>query len=153
VKTLGFTGDVGRRNMPIIRDPVFMGDVEFLISESTYGGVTHDPPAEMDEQLASVLRATTARGGKVIVPAFSVGRTQDLVYSLYRLLDRGRLSPIPVYVDSPLAINATEIYRTTRMLRRDRSLLLTKEDRSPRSAALRPHRRESGWFAAVRNRA
>lgn len=111
VKTLGFSGDVGRRNMPIIRDPVFMGDVDYLICESTYGGVTHAPPQEMDLQLAGVLSATVARGGKLIVPAFSVGRTQDIVYALHRLFDAGQLSPIPIYVDSPLAINATDIYK------------------------------------------
>ncbi len=110
-KTLGFTGDVGRWNMPIIRDPDFMGNVETLISESTYGGITHDAPEEMDTQLLTVLQTTFARGGKVIVPAFSVGRTQDLVYALHKLKDAGKLPSFPIYVDSPLAINATEIFR------------------------------------------
>lgn len=111
VKTLGFTGDVGRWNMPIIRDPEFMGNVETLISESTYGGILHDPPSDMGNQLAAVLQRTVERGGKIIVPAFSVGRTQDLVFALHKLKDDGHLANIPIYVDSPLAINATEIFR------------------------------------------
>ncbi len=110
-KTLGFTGDLGRWNMPIIRDPAFLGNADVLISESTYGGKLHDPPETMEQQLAEVLRRTSARGGKVIVPAFSVGRTQDLVYALQKLRDKGQLPDMPVYVDSPLAIDATDIFR------------------------------------------
>jgi len=110
-KTLGFTGDIGRWNMPIIKDPAFMGNVEALISESTYGGVFHDPPEDMGKQLSADIRATIDRGGKVIVPAFSVGRTQDIVYTLHKLFDAGTLPRIPIYVDSPLAINATEIFK------------------------------------------
>lgn len=111
VKTLGFTGDIGPKNLPIVRDPVFMGDVDALISESTYGGKEHDPPDEKADQLAADLRQTIARGGKTIVPAFSVGRTQDLVFSLHKLFDEGKLPRIPIYVDSPLAVNATDIFK------------------------------------------
>ncbi len=110
-KTLGFTGDLGRWNMPIIRDPQFMGNVETLITESTYGGILHDAPDQMESQVESVLRRTFERGGKVIVPAFSVGRTQDIVYTLHKLKDAGRLPSFPIYVDSPLAINATDIFK------------------------------------------
>jgi metallo-beta-lactamase family protein len=111
VKYLGFTGDVGRWKMPIIRDPASMGDVELLISESTYGGKLHDPPDDMEKSLVADLTRAIGRGGKVIVPAFSVGRTQDLVYTLHSLFDKGKLPRIPIYVDSPLAVNATEIYK------------------------------------------
>jgi metallo-beta-lactamase family protein len=110
-KYLGFTGDIGRWNMPIIKDPAFMGNVETLISESTYGGILHDPPTDMGAQLVADLTHTIDRGGKIIVPAFSVGRTQDLVYTLHSLFDEGKLPRIPIYVDSPLAINATEIFK------------------------------------------
>jgi len=110
-KFLGFTGDVGRWNMPIIKDPAFMGNVEALISESTYGGIIHDPPSDMGASLAEDISRTISRGGKIIVPAFSVGRTQDLVYTLHTLFDKGRLPRIPIFVDSPLAINATEIFK------------------------------------------
>ncbi len=109
--TLGFTGDLGRRNMPIIKDPTFLGNVDTLISESTYGGKLHDPANDMEQQLATAINRTVARGGKIIVPAFSVGRTQDLVFGLHKLFDRGLLPRIPVYVDSPLAINATDIFK------------------------------------------
>ena len=111
VKTLGFTGDIGRWNMPIIRDPQFPGNVEVLLTESTYGGIVHDPPEEMGQKLAESIRATFGRGGRVIVPAFSVGRTQDLVFCLHKLTDEGTLPSFPVYIDSPLAINATEIFK------------------------------------------
>ncbi|HEV8537440.1 MAG TPA: MBL fold metallo-hydrolase [Bacteroidota bacterium] len=110
-KTLGFTGDVGPTNLPIVRDPVFPGNVEMLISESTYGGILHDAPDEKSEQLCSDIRRTVDRGGKTIVPAFSVGRTQDIVFALHKLFDEGKLPRIPIYVDSPLAVNATDIFK------------------------------------------
>lgn len=110
-KTLGFTGDVGRWNMPIIRDPEFMGNIETLITESTYGGILHDPPENMERNLLADLNRTISRKGKIIVPAFSVGRTQDLLYSLHKLFNEGLLPRIPIYVDSPLATNATAIYK------------------------------------------
>jgi len=110
-KTLGFSGDIGRWNMPIIRDPQFMGDVEVLMSESTYGGIEHDPPSDMESQLAEVIVRTVNRGGKLIVPAFSVGRTQDLIYALHVLREKGKLPQIPIFLDSPLAVNATDIFR------------------------------------------
>ncbi len=110
-KTLGFTGDIGRWNMPIIRDPAFMGNVETLISESTYGGKLHDPPEDMPKQLGADLARVIGRGGKIIVPAFSVGRTQDIIYAIFQLFSKGNLPKIPIYVDSPLAVNATEIFR------------------------------------------
>ncbi len=108
---LGFTGDLGRKNMPILRDPQPMGDVDILISESTYGGKVHDPAAGMKSSLGEVVRRTVERGGKVIVPAFSVGRTQELVYTLFQLFDEQALPSIPVFVDSPLAVNATDVFR------------------------------------------
>lgn len=111
VKTLGFTGDIGRWNMPIIKDPAFMGNVEALISESTYGGKLHDPPEDMPKQLGADLARVIGRGGKIIVPAFSVGRTQDIIYAIFKLFNAGQLPKIPIYVDSPLAVNATEIFR------------------------------------------
>ncbi len=107
---LGFTGDVGNPGRPILRDPEPMMDCDYLISESTYGGEEHDPPGRTKERLADVIARTSGRGGKVIIPAFAVGRTQEIVYALDQLWNEGRLPPIPVYVDSPLAVNATGIY-------------------------------------------
>ena len=106
-----FTGDLGRKDMPILRDPSVVPDVDYLISESTYGARVHGTPEEAEAKLAQVIRETYARGGKVIIPAFSVGRTQEIVYALNRLTKAGQIPALPIYVDSPLAINATEIFR------------------------------------------
>ena len=108
---VGFTGDVGRWDRPILRDPQPMSDCDYLICESTYGGRVHDPPERAKERLAHVVAATARRGGKLIIPAFAVGRTQELVYRLDELTNQGRLPPVPVYVDSPLAVNVTDIFR------------------------------------------
>lgn len=108
---IGFTGDVGRADRPILRDPQPMPDCDVLISESTYGGRTHEPPDATKDRLAEVVGATASRGGKVIIPAFAVGRTQEIVFRLDELTNEGRLPPIPVYVDSPLAVNVTDIFR------------------------------------------
>ncbi|MBT8405265.1 MAG: MBL fold metallo-hydrolase [Gemmatimonadetes bacterium] len=108
---LGFTGDVGRDDRPILRDPQPMADCDVLICESTYGGKTHDPPDQARERLAEVVGETARRGGKVVIPAFAVGRTQELVYRLDQLTNEGRLPPIPMFVDSPLAVNVTEVFR------------------------------------------
>jgi metallo-beta-lactamase family protein len=97
--------------MPILRDPEFVGDVDALISESTYGGKFHDPPQDMKSSLEETLKRAIDRGGKVIVPAFSVGRTQDLIYLLHEIWDEGRLPKIPIYIDSPLSVNATEVFK------------------------------------------
>jgi metallo-beta-lactamase family protein len=110
-KRIGFTGDLGRKNVPIIRDPQSIGSVDVLISESTYGGKLHDPVVGMKDSLCEVIKRTSDRGGKVIIPSFSVGRTQEIVYILSELFDEGRLPVIPIYVDSPLAVNASEIFR------------------------------------------
>ncbi len=107
---LGFTGDVGSPNRPILRDPQVMDDCDYLICESTYGGKEHLPPDETKQALADLIQKTAARGGKVIIPAFSVGRTQEIVYSLDQLWNEGELPQIPVYVDSPLAVNATGVF-------------------------------------------
>lgn len=110
-KHFGFTGDVGRPNMPILRDPEFMGNVDALICESTYGGRVHASADEMPNKFLEVIQRTVQRGGKVIVPSFSVGRTQDIVYQMNALKNEGRLPDIPVFVDSPLSTNATEVFR------------------------------------------
>jgi metallo-beta-lactamase family protein len=108
---LGFTGDVGRADRPILRDPQPMADCDYLICESTYGGKTHEPRDRAKERLAEIVSATASRGGKVIIPAFAVGRTQEIVYRLDELSNEGKLPPVPVYVDSPLAVNVTDIFR------------------------------------------
>jgi metallo-beta-lactamase family protein len=110
---IGFTGDIGRPNRPILKDPIHMEDVDFLISESTYGGKYHETfPDDKEYFLKVIMDCCIQRKGKVVIPAFSIGRTQELVYMLDQLNKEGRLPPLPVYVDSPLSTNATEIYRT-----------------------------------------
>jgi len=109
--TLGFTGDLGRKNAPILKDPETIDDVDILISESTYGGKVHEPITGTKESLLAAITRAVGRGGKVIIPSFSVGRTQELVYMMNELFDTGRLPAIPIYVDSPLAANATEVFR------------------------------------------
>jgi len=110
-KTLVFTGDVGRWGVPLLRDPAPLPECDYLICESTYGGRTTDSVDDLKPRLADVVRRTAARGGKVLIPAFSVGRTQTIIYFLRQLFVSGELERLPVYVDSPLAINATEVFR------------------------------------------
>src|SRR5579872_5335952 len=106
-----FSGDVGRPLQPIIRDPDPAPEADYLIMESTYGGRTHEPQASAKEKLAQVIQRTAARGGRVIVPAFAVGRCQQLVLLLRELTDEGRLPKIPIFVDSPLAVEVTKVFR------------------------------------------
>lgn len=110
-RTLAYTGDIGRFGVPILRDPNRVPECDYLICESTYGGRRTDPIPDMKERLAEIVRHTAKRGGKVIIPSFSVGRTQTVVYNLHQLFAEGKLERLPVYVDSPLAVNATEVFR------------------------------------------
>ncbi len=108
---LAFTGDLGRPKLPILRDPVFIGDADYLISESTYGGRFHAPVTAMEEQLLAPLRRGSDRKAKMIIPAFSVGRTQEIVYVLHNLSVQGKIDHLPVFVDSPLSVNVTDVFR------------------------------------------
>ncbi len=109
-RRLVFTGDLGRRNIPILRDPETPEEADALIIESTYGNRTHAPVEQVDERLADLINRVCARKGKLIIPAFAVGRTQELVYSISRLIRAGKIPGCSVYVDSPLAINVTEVF-------------------------------------------
>jgi metallo-beta-lactamase family protein len=108
---LAFSGDVGRPGLPIIRDPEPLPPVDYLIMESTYGGRKHPQPAEALSQLEETVKRTIARGGRLIVPAFAVGRTQQLVLMLHQLMNEKRIPSVPMFVDSPLAVNVTEVFR------------------------------------------
>lgn len=109
VKRLAFTGDIGRPASPILRDPEPPPEgADLMLSESTYGDRDHEPQSELPEELRKVIYQTIARGGKVIIPAFALGRTQTLMYALRGLQRAGKLPDVPVYVDSPLAHGATE---------------------------------------------
>jgi metallo-beta-lactamase family protein len=108
---VAFSGDLGRRGLPIIRDPEPVPPVDYLVMESTYGNRLHDPIESASDRLAAVVNETVQRGGKIIIPAFAVERTQELVYILHLLNDRGRIPKVPIYVDSPMATNASSIFR------------------------------------------
>lgn len=109
---LGFSGDIGRPNRPIIRDPMPMDDLDYLICESTYGGRKHNQlPKDIEGLLKTITTTCIENKGKLIIPAFSVGRTQEIVYTLDNLETEGKLPSIPVYVDSPLSVNATDIFQ------------------------------------------
>ena len=106
-----FTGDLGRADMPILRDPYQVTAADVLITESTYGDRTHDPVEDVEESLASFVSAVARRKGKVIIPSFAVGRTQRIIYELHKLMRDGLVVEMPIFVDSPLAVSATEIFR------------------------------------------
>jgi metallo-beta-lactamase family protein len=108
---LGFSGDLGRPNAPILRDPVVVQGLDYLIVESTYGDREHPSFEQASAELARMVRATVARGGKVIIPSFAIGRTQELLYFLHRQIEAREIPRIPIIVDSPLAINATQVFR------------------------------------------
>jgi metallo-beta-lactamase family protein len=111
IHLLMFSGDIGHRKLPIIRDPVPPRDVETLIMECTYGDRNHNDPDMAYDETREVICNTLNNGGKVIIPAFAVGRTQTLVYYLHRMINENLIPRVPVFVDSPLAINVTDIFR------------------------------------------
>ncbi|HOC89006.1 MAG TPA: MBL fold metallo-hydrolase [bacterium] len=108
---LVFSGDLGRPGQPILRDPAILTQADILFTESTYGGRFHDDFSTLNQKLAQVVNETVKRGGKIIVPAFSVGRTQEIVYALHQLTLSGEIPALPIFVDSPLSLNATEVFR------------------------------------------
>jgi metallo-beta-lactamase family protein len=110
-KRLLFTGDLGQPNLPIVRDPTPMPEVDTLMIESTYGDRVHPPVEEIQNELEVIVKRVVERGGRIIIPAFAVGRTQEIVYDLHQLFFTGRLPDLPIYVDSPLALNVTEVFR------------------------------------------
>ncbi|MBQ9086486.1 MAG: MBL fold metallo-hydrolase [Clostridia bacterium] len=111
-RKLVFSGDVGNTDQPIIKDPSPVSETDYLVLESTYGGRSHQRPTDTVEVLAQYIDRTLARGGNVIIPSFAVGRTQELLYAIREIKQRGltKHRNFPVYVDSPLAVEATEIF-------------------------------------------
>ncbi len=109
--SLAFSGDVGRPGLPIVRDPEPLPPVDYLIMESTYGDRLHEQQGEVIDHLADVVNQTVSRGGRVVVPAFAVGRTQQIVLLLHQLSNEKRIPSLPIFVDSPLAVNVTKVFR------------------------------------------
>ena len=110
-RTLFFTGDLGRKGMPIIRDPYQARKADYLMTESTYGDRVHGAFGDTVAKLERLVREVYQRRGKIVIPSFSVGRTQEIVYELHRMFNTGALPPMPIFVDSPLSANATEVFR------------------------------------------
>jgi metallo-beta-lactamase family protein len=110
-KIIVFSGDLGRHDTPIIRDPTTVSDADYLLVESTYGGREHEPQAEAVRILAETVQLVAKANGVLLVPSFAIGRTQEVVWQLDRLLDEKKIPSLPLYLDSPMASKATEIYR------------------------------------------
>lgn len=108
---VAFSGDVGRKGLPIIRDPEAMPPVDYLIMESTYGDRLHQKEEPVKQKLADTINRTWGRGGRVIVPAFAVGRTQQLIVLMHELILEKKIPSMPIFIDSPLAVNVTEVFR------------------------------------------
>lgn len=111
-KSIAFTGDIGRKNYPVLNDPQTIPPVDYLVSEATYGGRSHSKDKTVEQTLVEVIdKACVKEQGRIIIPAFSIGRTQSLVYSLNKIFSSGLLPPVKVFVDSPMASMATGIFR------------------------------------------
>jgi metallo-beta-lactamase family protein len=111
-RRLVFSGDIGREGIPIIRNPTHLTEgADILIMESTYGNRVHPPYPESEKAMERIINETHKRGGVLLIPAFAVGRTQQIVYALHKLHDQKRIPQLPIYVDSPLATNTTDIFR------------------------------------------
>ncbi|PKO17622.1 MBL fold metallo-hydrolase [candidate division BRC1 bacterium HGW-BRC1-1] len=130
-RTLVFSGDLGRREMPLLRDPASPPAGDTLILESTYGNRLHPTREDLLHEFSDNLNRVLGRGGKVIIPAFSVGRTQEIVYALNNLWNEGKLPKVPVFVDSPLSTNATQIFRRHLPLLNDNIQEVLKTDSDP----------------------
>lgn len=130
IRRVVFTGDLGRRNLPVLRDPELIDDCEILITESTYANRIHPDPGDLKAALLKIIREVFATGGKVIIPAFSLGRTQNVVYFLNELHNAGELPNLPIYVDSPLSRKLTAVHsRYVDILDSDvRQMLVTDHD-------------------------
>lgn len=108
---LGFTGDLGRKDLPVLKDPVQLKNLDFLITESTYGDRLHDEITDVEDQFAASIREAYERQGKIIIPAFAMGRTQEILYMLKKLIAEEKIPHIPIFVDSPLAKSASEVFQ------------------------------------------
>lgn len=133
-RRLVFSGDIGRPDIPIIRDPVpIVAGADILIMESTYGNRLHPPYRESEHELQRIVNETVKRGGSLLIPAFAVGRTQQLVYALHKLHNEGAIPDLPIFVDSPLATRTTDIYRLHPEVydAEVREFLLSDDDNNP----------------------
>jgi metallo-beta-lactamase family protein len=108
---LAFSGDLGRGNNDILRDPDHPRDADYLLTESTYGNKDHEPLSDVNDRVCAIINRTVEKNGKIIIPAFAVGRTQQLIYTIYQITQARCIPSVPVYVDSPLSLQATEVFK------------------------------------------
>jgi metallo-beta-lactamase family protein len=108
--SLLFSGDLGRKHLPILKDPDPVPGADYLVMESTYGDRLHGDIRGVEERLGAIVRRTVERGGKVIIPAFSVGRSQEVIYELHELIEAGDIPDIPIYIDSPMTVKVSKIF-------------------------------------------
>ena len=130
-RTVLFSGDVGRWNVPIVRDPDVITEADYVVVESTYGDRLHAPSADIPDKLAGIVNRTREAGGNLVVPSFAVERTQELLYHLNELLHEDRIPHLRVFVDSPMAIRVTEVFRRHRELFDEQAMRLLDEGRHP----------------------
>lgn len=128
---LVFSGDLGNLDQPIVQDPTFITEADVIVMESTYGTRLHENRDERLDHLAEVVNRTMKRGGNLLIPAFALGRTQDLLHSLKVLQDRGDIPPLTIYIDSPLATSATEVFQKHAQVFDFETRTMIKEGRSP----------------------
>jgi metallo-beta-lactamase family protein len=125
-----FSGDIGRSGLPIVRNPEPpSGPIDTLVVEATYADRQHESFADAESRLAAAVRKTAARGGKLLIPAFAVGRAQELIYSLHQLFRANQIPHVPIYLDSPLAVDITTVFRMHPEIfdRRERLIEITNE--------------------------
>jgi metallo-beta-lactamase family protein len=109
--TIGFSGDLGRKMLPILKDPDYLPDLDYLVLEGTYGNRLHHSMGMAEEELAGIVKQAVAQQGKIIIPAFTIERTQELIYILHVLVKDKKIPAIPIFIDSPMAVNATSIFK------------------------------------------
>ncbi|GAB6167249.1 MBL fold metallo-hydrolase [Thermostilla marina] len=126
-----FSGDLGQHDRPIIRDPTELHKADYIVTESTYGDRDHNPTAPIQDQLATVVNETLARGGNVVIPVFAVERAQELLYYFSRLYHENRMPAVPVYLDSPMAVRVTDVFRRHKECYDEEMRRLIDSDESP----------------------
>ncbi|MEE9603727.1 MAG: MBL fold metallo-hydrolase, partial [Thermoguttaceae bacterium] len=109
-----FSGDIGQTDKPLVRDPTKIADADYLIMESTYGDRNHEDRGDVGKQLADVINRTLSAGGNLVIPTFAIERSQEVIYQLSLLMHEGRIPQVPVFLDSPMAVDATDIFRRYR---------------------------------------
>lgn len=109
---VGFSGDLGRKKLPIINDPSVMPELDYLILEGTYGNRLHETIDKAEDRIAEIVKKAVGRNGKIIIPAFTIERTQELIYIIHLLMKEKKIPQIPIFIDSPMAVNATSIFKS-----------------------------------------